>query len=63
MVRYAPLIFDRCCGQVLPPHVLASLKGGARVMVEKFNDVCLLMADIFNFQDIAGVRCGLVEVG
>ncbi|GAX82683.1 hypothetical protein CEUSTIGMA_g10109.t1 [Chlamydomonas eustigma] len=40
--------------QVLPPHVLASLKGGSRVMVEKFNDVCLLMADIVNFQDIAG---------
>jgi len=28
--------------QVLPPHVLASLRGGSRILVEKVPDACLL---------------------
>lgn len=32
--------------QVLPPHILAGLKGGSRIMVEKFSDVVVLCADV-----------------
>eukprot|EP00798_Chlamydomonas_sp_ICE-L_P026574 gene26574-18341_t len=37
--------------QILPPHILSSLKGGARIMVEKFPDVALLAADIAGFSN------------
>jgi DNA-binding response OmpR family regulator len=40
--------------QVLPPHVLLSLKGGSRLLVEKFNDVCILRAEVVNFAELAG---------
>lgn len=31
-------------GQILPNHILDSLKAGSRVLVEKFSDVCVIYA-------------------
>ncbi|KAG2494718.1 hypothetical protein HYH03_007232 [Edaphochlamys debaryana] len=39
--------------QILPPHILASLRGGTRVLVEKFNDVVVLCADVVGFSALA----------
>ena len=34
--------------------MLSSLKGGNRLLVEKFTDVCVLRAEIVNFADLSG---------
>ncbi|GIL67992.1 hypothetical protein Vafri_21258 [Volvox africanus] len=39
--------------QILPPHILASLRGGTRVLVEKFSDAVVLCADIVGFSALA----------
>ncbi len=39
--------------QVLPPHILTGLRGGTRVLVEKFPDVALLCADVVGFSSLA----------
>ena len=39
--------------QILPPHILAPLRGGTRVLVEKFGDVAVLCADVVGFSSLA----------
>ncbi|GLI65151.1 hypothetical protein VaNZ11_008554, partial [Volvox africanus] len=39
--------------QILPPHILASLRGGTRVLVEKFSDAVVLCADVVGFSALA----------
>ncbi|KAG2441227.1 hypothetical protein HYH02_010070 [Chlamydomonas schloesseri] len=39
--------------QILPPHILAPLRGGTRVLVEKFADVAVLCADVVGFSSLA----------
>lgn len=39
--------------QILPIHVLSTLKGGNRVVAEKFNDVGVLVADVVGFTQLA----------
>ncbi|GFH25254.1 uncharacterized protein HaLaN_23188 [Haematococcus lacustris] len=39
--------------QVLPPHILEPLRGGSRVLMEKFPEVCVLQAEIVGFSMLA----------
>lgn len=67
-------VWVRPCLQVLPPHILTGLRGGTRVLVEKFPDVALLCADVVGFSTLAATadtpdcilmlnRCGQRAVG